>query len=141
MVVPVSTPLTTPPVVIVATDVLLLLHTPPPVASLSALVAPTHKVIVPVIASGAGVTVIVFVTVQPEPSEYVIIAVPALMPVTTPVVKSTLTVVAVLVQLPPVITSLRVIVAPTHTDDGPVIPNGDGLTEITVVVRQPVGNV
>jgi hypothetical protein len=58
-VVPAATPETMPEVPTVATEVLLLLHVPPEVASLSELVKPGHVVADPVIAAGAGLTVIV----------------------------------------------------------------------------------
>jgi hypothetical protein len=55
-VIPVTMPVVAPTT---ATVVLLLLHVPPDVASLSVVVAPTHKVRTPVIAAGGGLTVIV----------------------------------------------------------------------------------
>ena len=56
--VPTVKPLTIPVLLpTVATVVLLLLHVPPGVASESDVVLPTHKVFVPDIATGNGVTV------------------------------------------------------------------------------------
>ena len=46
-----------------------MLQVPPVVPSVSAVVAPTHKLAMPPIAAGAAVTVSVVVTVQPVPSE------------------------------------------------------------------------
>jgi hypothetical protein len=60
--IPKTTPLAEP---IVATDVLLLLQVPPVTASLRVVVAPAHKEVVPVMAVGTGLTVIVVVTAQP----------------------------------------------------------------------------
>ena len=59
--VPVATPVTTPPDEMVATDVFPLLHVPLPVASLSVAVKPGHITVVPVIAAGAVITVMVIV--------------------------------------------------------------------------------
>ena len=58
--VPPETPVTTPVLLTVATDVLLLLHTPPPLALLRCVVAPGHTVSEPVIAAGAGFTIIIW---------------------------------------------------------------------------------
>ena len=59
---PTAMPLTTPvPEPTVATAVLLLLHEPPGVPSIREVVKPTHTVDNPVIAIGAGFTVISFV--------------------------------------------------------------------------------
>ena len=62
VVVPTDMPVTTPPDT-VPTAVLLLLHTPLPVASVKLVVAPAHKVGVPVIvpALGIGLTVTIVV--------------------------------------------------------------------------------
>jgi hypothetical protein len=84
--VPADIPVTRPPPLIVATPVLLLLHAPPPVPSLSAVVDPTHTLIVPPMPGGPDVTDTVIVDVQLPPREYVITAVPVFMPVTIPVV-------------------------------------------------------
>lgn len=57
-VVPAETPVTIPELLIVATAGVLLVHDSPPVdASLKPMVVPTHKEVVPVIASGNGFTV------------------------------------------------------------------------------------
>jgi hypothetical protein len=48
---------------------------------------------------------------------------------------------ALLLQVPPVNPSPKVVVAPTHTCVTPVIKPGDELTVIVVVAAQPVGNV
>lgn len=68
--VPVVAPVTTPdaePTGAIA--VLLLLHAPPVVASVSVIVAPTHTLLLPVIAAGEVLTVTVAVVAQPVPSE------------------------------------------------------------------------
>jgi hypothetical protein len=64
--VPTFTPLTTPvPEPTLAITTLLLLQVPPVSASLSVVVLPIHTCIVPVIADGSEVTVIVFIAAQP----------------------------------------------------------------------------
>jgi hypothetical protein len=134
-------PVTSPPLT-VAMPVLLLLHTPPPTPSLSKIVLPIHTAVVPPMAVGARFTVIVLLTVQLPPREYVISDVPADMPVTIPVEKPIVaTPVLLLVQPPPPTPSLRVISDPAHTVAGPLMAVGDGLTDTVVVTRQPVGNI
>lgn len=84
MAVPVATPVTTPDALTFATLLLLLLQLPPDVAQLSVLVEPIQIVVVPVIATGVGFTVIVFVAIQPSQVVKLITAVPAATPVTVP---------------------------------------------------------
>jgi hypothetical protein len=63
---PVAIPVTTPDVdPMLATAVLLLFQVPPGVASLSVLVLPMHRAVVPVIGRGFGFTVAVAVTIHP----------------------------------------------------------------------------
>ena len=54
---------------IAATDVVLLVHTPPVMPSDKIVELPVQTEVLPVMAVGEGVTVTVFVTVQPEPRE------------------------------------------------------------------------
>jgi len=69
----------------IATPVLPLLHVPPVVAEANVVVAPVHKPNAPVITAGMIFTVTTWVLVHPEVILLtVILAVPALMPVTTP---------------------------------------------------------
>ena len=64
--VPVATPVTTPvPETIVASVVLPLVQVPPVVGSLNVVVAPAQTLVVPVIADGKGLTVMVIFTAQP----------------------------------------------------------------------------
>jgi hypothetical protein len=64
--VPAATPVTDPPAVTVASVVLLLVHVPPVVTSVNNMLKPVHTiVVVPDIADGVGLTVIVLVTKQP----------------------------------------------------------------------------
>jgi len=134
-------PVTTPEV---PTEIVLdkLLHTPPGIASVNGMVAPTHTVDGPLIGAGVGFTVIILVAAQP-PTVYNIVAVPAPTPVTTPVPEVPVTVateVAELVHDPPAVASLRVMVEPMQTDDGPEIAAGAALTVIVRVTVHPVPN-
>lgn len=100
---------------------------------------PAQRFTGPPIATGAAVTVTIFVTVQPVPNEYVIVAVPGLPPVTMPPDKVTdATAVLLLLHVPPPGISLSVTVAPEHTVDGPLIAPGAGLTVTSTVAVQPV---
>jgi hypothetical protein len=73
----------------------------------------------------------------------VIMLVPAETPETIPVVAPTVATGSVLLdQATPGVADARVVVAPTQTDNEPVIAAGKGNTVTTVVVMQPdVGNV
>ena len=66
-------------------------------------------------------------------------AAPALIPVTTPRL-STEVLALPLLQVPPVVASARVVVAPGHTSSLPVIPAGGRLTVTVVAAVQPVPN-
>ncbi len=68
IVVPATSPLTTPALLIVAAVGLVLLHTPPVLVVLSVVVLPTHTCGVPVMALGSALTVIVVVVIQPVPT-------------------------------------------------------------------------
>ena len=128
---PVTTPVVEP---IVAIAVALLLQVPPAVASNKGVVAPTHIVVVPLIALGPGLTVTMIVAEQ-VPKVYDIIAVPNDTPVTIPVAGSIdATVGSLLPQIPPADVSLRVVVKPMHSTVLPVIGPGTGLTAIVKVV-------
>ena len=82
-------PLTIPIVPTVPIAVLEDDQTPPDVVFASVVVAPTHTFVVPpVVAATVGVllTVTTFVVVVPQATLYVMVTVPALTPVSTPVV-------------------------------------------------------
>ena len=118
--------------------VLLLLHTPPDAVLLSAIVAPMHADDEPVIA-GTDPTVTVVVIVQPVPTRNVIVAVPAVRPLTTPVLDTVATDVLLLLHDTPLVAALlSVVVDPRHTNVEPVIAGGVGLTVTTFVREQPV---
>jgi hypothetical protein len=69
----------------------------------------------------------------------VITAVPALTPVTIPDKEPMVaTAMLPLLQVPNGVASASVELAPTHIDAVPVIGEGKGLTDIVVVIAQPV---
>ena len=116
-----------------------LVHVPPGVASVSAVVEATHTDSEPVIGGSDEVTVITTERVQPDGIVYTTVDVPAVRPLTRPVVDPTVaTVVLLLLQAPPRTDSLKLIVAPSHTEFGPVIVAGSGFTVTIVVAVQPV---
>ena len=141
--VPAKTPVTKPlPEPTVATVVVPLLHVPPVVASLKLVVKPAQTFKVPVIAEGNGLTVKIAVVIQPVGKVYVIVALPLATPVITPVPEPAVAIViSLLLQLPPTVTSLNVVVKPEQTLSVPDIDDGSGLTVIIAVILQPVGNV
>lgn len=115
----------------VAMAVLLLLHMPPPVASVSRVVVPTHKLEAPVIAAIVPpVTVIVIVAKQVPPVLYVMVHAPLAIPVTRPDVGLIVAIpVLELLHEPPATASLKVTVPPTLTVVVPVIAAGIALTD------------
>ena len=44
-------------------------------------------------------------------------------------------------HVPPVLASVSMVVKPTHTFIMPVIATGNGFTDMTDVIKQPVGNL
>ena len=117
-----------------ATAVLLLLQAPPGVASLNERPDPAHsEEAPPVMAPGMPVTVISTVLYEPD-TEYVMVAVPAAAPVTTPLDEPMVaTPVLPLVQVPPADGSVSVTVAPWQTNANPAIGAGAPIT-VTVTV-------
>ena len=63
---------------------------------------------------------------------------PDMMPVPVPILAIA---VALLLQLPPVVPSVSVVVKPTHTALDPAMAAGNGLTVTVAVEKHPVGNV
>ena len=108
--VPAATPVTMPDVPIVATPVLLLAHVPPVGVLLSVDVLPTHTTGDPIINPGSGLIVTVVVVRQPVGRVYVMLAVPAAMPLTVPAASIVATAVLLLFQAPPVVVVLSVVV-------------------------------
>lgn len=136
-----SKPVPTP---IVATAVLLLNHVPPDGELASVVDMPSHSCMgrPPLMDVGRQLTVIALVVVQPEPNEYVMVAVPGAgvqdIPVTRPVATSIVAIAGVLLaHVPPPVALASVIVCPTHTLLGPVIAPGNAFTVTSAVAEQP----
>jgi len=91
-----------------------------------------------VLAAGVVFTVIGNITKQPAGNVYDILGVPAVTPVTTPVLPTAATPELLLLHVPPDVVSVSAVVVPVQTVLLPVIALGDGLTVIVVVVKQPV---
>ena len=104
------------------------LHVPPGEGSVSAVTAPSQIVAVPEIGDGVGFTVTVAVTKQPVPRIYDTVVMPAITPVNTPELLIVATEVELLLQVPPVVKLLSVIVVPLQTNVGPIMATGFGLT-------------
>jgi len=131
--VPIPTPVTTPVALTVATPGVLLLHVPPPVALANAAVPPRQMLTGLVGVMGdIAFTVTVIKLVHPVVSVKVILAVPALMPVSRPVEPIVATAVLLLIQVPPVGVETNVTLLPAQTVCGPEI-SGLGLTVNTTV--------
>ncbi len=129
--VPAPMPVITLPVAL-ATAALLLLQVPPAGELEKIVVRPVHTVAVPVMSVGRGFTVTTCVLLQLPPSEWVMVVVPAAIPVTTPVIASTVALaITLLLHVPPLLVLFKVIAEATHTLAGPVIA---ACCEITVTV-------
>jgi hypothetical protein len=141
--VPVLTPFTTPveePTV--AIPVPPLVQVPPVGEELRVVVEPVQTEAVPVIADGCVLTVTAWVAKQPPDNVYVITAVPALTPLTTPVEEPTVaTPVLPLVHVPPAGEELSVVEEPVQTEAVPVIAAGWVFTVTVAVEKQPPDNV
>lgn len=93
-----------------------LLHTPPVGVLLRVMLLLTHTTDGPLIAAGSPFTVTTAVLVQPVPViVYVIVLVPAVTPVITPAVLMVATDGVLLLQVPPGVVLLTVVVSPAHT--------------------------
>ena len=131
---PITLAVTTPVDELIAALLLLALHTPPVAASLSAVVKPRHALRMPVIGAN-GFTVTTTLVVQPAADVPIIVAVPAVTPVTIPVIELTVaTAVLPLVKVTPGVASLSDVVKPTHTLGVPSILVGSAFTDTRVVV-------
>src|ERR1019366_4639131 len=124
--------LTIPVAPIYATEISLLTHVPPVAVSARVIEEPIHTapgpVIVPAEGSGVMVTTWLAIAVPQMPeTEYIMVSVPPETPVTIPPV--TVAVALLLLHTPPVVVSVKVIVAPAHRLDAPVIEpaTGNGL--------------
>jgi hypothetical protein len=123
----------------VATVVVLLLHVPPAGVEFRLVVAPTHIFVDPVIAVGSVLTVTGKEIVHDPPAVYETVAVPADIPVTTPLVDPMLPQPEphATDHVPPPVVELNVVDCPTHNWWLPVIGFGAGAT-LTVVVAVAV---
>ena len=124
-----------------ATALLLLCHIPPALASLKNNTVPAQASELPTIAPGNGLTVTSAFAIQPVATLYVMIVVPedklVRRAVDEPIVA---TAVLLLLQCPPVVTSLNAAVRPAQSTSGPVIFAGTGFTVTSVVFRHPVAS-
>ena len=136
------TPVTKPVEETVARLGLLLTQLPPVEMVDNVSVPPIQIEPVPVIPAGCGLTVIMMPEAQPVDNVYDILALPADIPLTTPVDAPTVAKPGpMLSQVPPDGVAANVVVAPTQTLADPVIADGVGLTVIIDVIKHPVGNV
>jgi len=105
---------------------------------LRVVVAPIQTVVVPVIADGIVFTVTCIVLLQPPVSLYVMVAVPALMPNSTPVMGYTYAIeVLLLLHVPPLTVLLSGLFCPPQIIGSPVIVAGTGYTLATTDLVQP----
>src|SRR6202008_710714 len=124
--VPCDTPVTSPVPFTVATAVLLDDQLPPAVTLDKVVFDPAHTVVVPVIDATVGTSftvteAVLFVVPQVLVTEYVMVAVPAVIPATSPVPFTVATAVLLDDQLPPAVTLDKVVFDPAHTVVVPVI--------------------
>ena len=125
----------------VATLVMPELHVPPAGASVSAVVLPWHTVVLPDIAGGRIFTVTVAVVLHPAVVVYLIVAFPGIPACTVPFAGSIVaTLLLLLLHVPPVVASLKIVVMPAHNILLPVI-GIIGFTVTVVVTKQPEGIV
>ena len=140
VVVPPDTPVITPVVELIkAMPDAALDQVPPDVTSVSVEELPWQSVRVPEIGDGAGLTVTTVEVLQPvEPKTKMIVVVPELTPVTTPVVDPTVaTDVLLLDQVPVPDASTNVVEVPAQSAVVPDIDAGNALTVTTAVALQP----
>ena len=117
----------------------LLLQVPPPVILLNDVHCPAHKDVLPVIVAGNGFTVNVIDVEQLPIVVHVIVTVPVNTPVTRPVGSIVTMEVLLLLQNPGVTASLNRTVEFIHTEDGPVIEAGGGVTvTVAVAAQEPI---
>lgn len=138
--VPALTPVTAPPALIVAMVISELLHVPPEGVPVSGVeVLPTQTEAGPVMV-GRLLTVTGKVPKQPVGNVYVMITLPPLTPVTTPLLLTVALEVLELLHVPPGTDAKSAMVEPTQTVGGPVT-TGLGFTVTVVVVVRPQGSV
>jgi len=122
---------TTPVELTEATKPELLVHVPPDGVPVSDMVVPAHiELPVPLMVAPV-LTVTVRVAGQPEGVAYVMVAVPALTPDTTPALLTVATAVLLLLHVPPDGPPLSVVVEPMHKV---AVPESDTVVVVTVTV-------
>lgn len=131
--VPAPMPVTTPPDVIDATDVLPLSHVPPALLLLSVTVLPWQTTNGPAVLFGSGFTTTVALRRQPVDMVYVMSALPADKPLTSPVAFTPAVPGAPLLHTPPGVALSSCVVPLTHTWVLPLIDAGSGFTTIDFV--------
>ena len=112
----------------------------PELPSDNVVVEPTHSEAVPVMTDIAGFTVTTVLVRQPVAViVYLMVAVTGEIPVTTPVNDPTVACAGFrLVQVPPVLSSVRFVVAPAQTLSVPSMADGNGLIVSTLVLMHPL---
>jgi hypothetical protein len=100
---------------------------------------PTHMLEGPAMVVGSALTVTGVAVIQPAVEVNVMIQVPALIPVTTPVVEFTDAVAQALLHVPAIVLN-SVVVWPIHVFITPVIAGGIGLTDRIAVAEHPLEN-
>ena len=129
----------TPSVPTVATEALPDIHTPPGTLLVNVVVEPAHTVDTPDVTPGFTLTDTGNVLLQPVPNVYVISAVPAVTPVTTPVAGFTFPMVMFeLLQVPPDGELDRLVVRPIQVLGIPAMGDGSASTVITFTVLHPI---
>jgi hypothetical protein len=136
--VPELMPVISPPASTVAFAVLLLLQVPSADKLLKVVVLPTHTVAVPVRGAGVLLTVTTIFDSQPPGEVYVIIVVPAVLPVTRPEA-SIVTLALLHDHVPSPAPQLNVVVVDGYIAVLPVIADAAS-TVITAVLLHPEGS-
>ena len=146
---PAATPVTTPEIFTEAMVAYTVLQLPPDDASFRLIVPPRHTEDGPLIGVTTGTVFTEMILVaralpQPAATAYIMVSIPLLIPVTTPVTGLTDDNVGkALVQVPPDGVSVMVMDAPIHTDEGPMIGPADPVlfTTVTTLATPDVPHV
>ena len=117
------------------------LHSPTAGTADKTVVVPTHRLESPIIPPGRGLTVTIAVVAHPVGSAYVMFAVPAEIPETSPALPAVAVPVEPELHVPPAVISLSVVTDAAQTTNAPVIAAGDAFTVSVSVLKQPAGNV
>lgn len=118
-----------------------LLHVPPAGVLIKFVAKPAHIVRLPVIGVGFVFTVIGCVAIQLVGSMYDITTVPGATPKTVPVASTVAIVISLLIQPPPAVALVSVVLLPTQMSLTPTMMDGSGFTVTSSSLRQPVGSV